>query len=158
MASRLQVLALGGALALVIAGGGVTVAVAQMSGEQVVKERSDLMKGISENNKILVAAVKSGEIDAKAAKAAEEISASAKKIPALFPAGTGDDKLRTRAKPAIWQEQAKFLGYAKDAETNFAAMAKAATAGDKSGAEAAFTKASEACSACHKEFRGPALK
>lgn len=158
MASRFKALALGVALALVIAGGGVTVALAQMSGEQAVKERSALMKGFGENNKILVAASKSGQFDAKAAKAAEEISASAKKIPALFPAGTGDDKLRTRAKPAIWQEQSKFLGYAKDAETSFAALASAAKSGDKAGAGMAFTKANEVCTACHKQFRGPALK
>ena len=158
MASRFKALTLGVGLAIVMAGGGVTVALAQMSGEQAVKERSELMKSFGENNKILAAAVKSGEIDAKAAKAAEEISAGLKKAVTLFPAGTGDDKLRTRAKPAIWQDLTKFTGYAKDAETHFAAMASAAKSGDKAGAEMAFTKGNEACTACHKEFRGPALK
>jgi cytochrome c556 len=156
MASRLKALVFGMS-ALIVASAG-TVALAQMSGEQVVKEREALMKRNSADNKIVAAAVKSGQIDAKVAKAAQEISDSAKKLPSLFPPGTGDDKLRTRAKPAIWKEQSKFLGYAKDLETGFAEVASAAKSGDAKAMTAAFKKASQTCGACHKEFRGPALK
>ncbi len=137
---------------------GATAAMAQMSGEQAVKARTDLMKAMSADNKIVVAAAKSGEIDDKAIKAAQNISDNAKKIPALFPAGTGDDKLRTRAKSAIWQEQTAFTGHAKDLETGFATLVSAAKAGDKAAVGATFAKASQACAACHKQFRGPELK
>jgi cytochrome c556 len=156
MISRGKVLALGVASAFLISGA--TVALAQMNGEQTVKERESLMKGMSANNKIVAAAAKSGQIDDKVTKAAQEISDSAKKIPSLFPAGTGDDKLRTRAKPAIWQEQSTFTGYAKDLENGFSAVASAAKSGDKAAVGAAFAKASQACGSCHKQFRGPELK
>ncbi len=158
MALRFRAVVFGAATALALAGAGVTLAWAQASGEQAVKERSDLMKSQNANNKIVAAAAKGGEIDAKVIKAAEEINATAKKILPLFPAGTGDDKLRTRAKPAIWQQWSKFEGNAKDLESGSAALVVAAKAGDKSGVAAGFTKVNEACTACHKDFRGPALK
>lgn len=158
MASRMRPIIVGLAMAAALSAGGTTIVLAQAGGEQAVKQRSDLMKTFNENNKIIAAAVKGGAIDAKVAKAAEEISAGAGKLTALFPAGTGDDKLRTRAKPAIWQDWSTFESNAKDASSSFAAVAAAAKAGDKAGVEAGFTKGNQACSACHKEFRGPALK
>jgi cytochrome c556 len=156
MLGGLRAVVFGVASAMVLAGAGV--AFAQASGEQAVKERSDLMKSFNEANKTVAAAAKGGEIDANVVKAAEHIADGAKKITSLFPAGTGDDKLRTRAKPAIWQNWATFEGDAKNLENSFAAVAVAAKAGDKAGVAATFAKANQACSACHKEFRGPALK
>jgi cytochrome c556 len=158
MASRATPIILGVAMVAALAVGGTTIVLAQANTEPVLKERSNLMKSFNENNKLIAAAVKSGEVDAKVAKAAEDISAGAKKITALFPAGTGDDKVRTRAKPGIWQDWSKFEANAKDLEGSFAAAAAAAKAGDKAGVEAGFTKGNQVCTACHKDFRGPALK
>jgi cytochrome c556 len=157
MAFRFRAVVFGMA-ALALAAAGVTAALAQASGEQAVKERSDLMKSFNDSNKIVAAAVKSGEIDAKVIAAAEQISTGARKIPALFPEGTGDDKLRTRAKAVLWQEKPKFEANAKDLETAFAEVATAAKAGDKAGVEAGFKKGNDTCNACHKDYRGPQLK
>jgi cytochrome c556 len=128
--------------------------------EAAAKERQALMKNFGSWSKTLVASSKSGTADAETAKAAEDISANMKKIPSLFPAGSGLDQMPngTRAKPDIWANFDKFQGYAKDGDAAFAEVASAAKAGNGAAVTAAFTKASAVCSSCHRDFRGPEVK
>ena len=126
--------------------------------EAVVKERQDLMKSFGEWSKTLAAAAKGAPLDAAVVKAAEDISAGMKKIPAQYPAGTGSDKMNNRAKPEIWTEMVKFTAYANDGAATYTALAASAKGGDAAAYQAAFTKAAASCAACHKEFRGPAVK
>jgi cytochrome c556 len=126
--------------------------------EAVVKERQDLMKSFGEWSKTLAAAAKGAPLDAAVVKAAEDISAGMKKISAQYPAGTGSDKMNNRAKPEIWTEMAKFTAYANDGAATYTALAASAKGGDAAAYQAAFTKAAASCAACHKEFRGPAVK
>ena len=125
------------------------------SAEELVKARLALMAGFDESSKVLIASAKAGTADAATAKAAEDISAGLKKLPSLFSAGSGSDKLKTRAKPEIWADNTKFEGYAKDNDAAFLAVAAAAKAGDGAGVTAAFTKAVASCNVCHREYRGP---
>jgi cytochrome c556 len=86
------------------------------------------------------------------AGAGSAMSAWAKQIPGLFPAGTdkGED---TKALPTIWSDSA---GYAKSAADFGAAADKltaAAKANDKDAFAAAFKEVGEACGACHKTYR-----
>ena len=126
--------------------------------EAVVKERQDLMGAFGEASKTLAAAAKGAPLDAAVVKAAEDIAAGMKKMPSLFPAGTGSDKLKNRAKPEIWAEFAKFEAYAKDGDAAYTALAAAAKGGDAAAYQSAFTKAAATCAACHKDYRGPAVR
>lgn len=124
--------------------------------ESTVKARSDLMREMAEFNKTLVAASKGGPLNAEVAKAAEGIANDMPKIPALFPAGTGPDRHpTTRARPEIWTALDKFQAYAKQGQTQFAAVAAAARSGDAAAFNAAYKQADDTCVACHREFRGP---
>ncbi len=123
--------------------------------EAAVKERQDLMGSFGEWSKTLAAAAKGAPLDAAVVKAAEDVSAGMKKIPALFPAGTGSDKMKNRAKPEIWADMAKFTAYANDGVATYSALAAAAKSGDSAAYGAAFTKANGVCNECHRDFRGP---
>ncbi len=126
--------------------------------EAAVKERQDLMGAFGEASKTLAAAAKGAPLDAAVVKAAEDIAAGMKKTPALFPAGTGSDKMKNRAKPEIWTDMAKFTAYANDGAAAHMALAAAAKGGDAAAYQSAFTKAAATCAACHKDFRGPAVR
>src|SRR5262245_32378560 len=75
-----------------------------------IRERHELMEGIGKNAKIIGDALKAGN-ETPVAAAAEKIQASAAKIPGLFPQGSTDPK--SRAKPEIWTNWAKFEESAK---------------------------------------------
>lgn len=143
------------AMTAVVGFGFSAVSVSAQSVEASLQQRHDLMESFGEWSKTLAASAKAGTADAATAKAAEDISAGMKKIPALFPAGSGSDKVKSRAKPEIWTDFAKFEAYAKEGEATFTALAAAAKGGDGAGVTAAFTKASGTCNNCHRDFRGP---
>jgi cytochrome c556 len=130
-------------------------AASAQSVEETVKARTALMDSFDDASKILIVSAKAGTADAATAKAAEDISAGLKKVPGLFPAGSGGDKIKSRAKPEIWADFAKFEGYAKDADAAFTAVAAAAKAGDGAGVTTTFAKAVASCTACHRDYRGP---
>jgi cytochrome c556 len=97
-------------------------------------------------------AVKAGVEVKSFAGAGSAMSAWAKQIPGLFPAGTdkGED---TKALPEIWSDSA---GFAKDAAALGTAADKltaAAKANDKEAFAAALKDVGAACGACHKGYR-----
>ena len=96
-----------------------------------------------------------GDLTTVAAKA-EEVSAFAKRMPALFPAGSGTESgQKTRALAAIWQNKSDFdanagmLGSAADR------LAVALKANDKTATAAAFGAMTGQCGACHRPYRAP---
>lgn len=113
------------------------------------KSSMDLQGGV-------MAAMKAGieqKTDVKAfADGAKGLVASGKLIPAMFPVGTekvGD----TKAKPAIWSDQAEF---AKDSQALVDAAQKLVTlaeADDKTGFAAQFAETGKTCGACHRAFK-----
>lgn len=131
---------------------------AAQSVEAAAKERHELMESFGDWSKTLAAAAKGAPLDAAVAKAADDVAAGMKKLPNLVPAGSGSDKLKNRAKPEIWTDMAKFVGYSNEGAAGFTALSAAAKAGDAAAYQAAFTKASATCAACHKDFRGPAQR
>ena len=135
-----------------------TAALAQ-DAAKAVKERQALMKSNGKNAKALAAAVKKGKVGAKEAAEAAQIVANAKKIPTLFPAGSGSDKFKkSRAKPEIWASMSKFEGDAAALGKAAGTFESAAKAGDAAAAGKALKMVSAACGACHKAFRGPKPK
>ena len=84
-----------GASAALVIGAGLLAACTSSSGggEKVIAERKALMKSISKDFKPIKAYVKGSGSSADVVKYANAINASAKKIPALFPKGTGPRRL-----------------------------------------------------------------
>ncbi len=71
----------------------------------------------------------------------------------LFPAGTGPDKITTRAKPEIWQDWKKFESLAKKLQQETAKLVKISKGSDKKAVAAQFKAVGRACGGCHKLFR-----
>jgi len=146
------------ALAVAVLGTGMAPPAAADMG--AVKERQNTMKAISKANKTVQGAAK-GKVDgAKAAAAANEIAMLAGKISGLFPKGTSSKELAkaTRAKPDIWMEMDKFKGDANGLKAAAEKVAKVAAMGDKAALAAAAKGLEQACTDCHKSFRGPKPK
>jgi cytochrome c556 len=150
MKSRL----LGMAVAIALAGlAGVAVA---QDKETVLKNRQATMK---EQGKDLqdVKAYLEGKADLAQAKAgAADLTQTTKKIPDLFPPGTGGPNPTGDyvAKPAIWSEWNKFLDAQKTAAVKADALVVAVNGGDKAAIEAAFTDLGKnGCGGCHTNFR-----
>ena len=118
----------------------------------VVAERKEAMKANGAAMKAIKAAVEGGKA-ADAVAPAETIAASMKKVPALFPKGSGAGD--TDALPEIWTDWAKF----EQASANSAAaadkLAMVAKSGDAGATGDALKALGGTCGACHKPFRKP---
>jgi cytochrome c556 len=130
-----------------------TLALAHEGATGVVKERMDLMKR-QQNDLKLIGEMAKGKtpFDAdKAAEAARDVGATAKKIHELFPEGSAVHP--SDALPAIWTEWDRFTGNA-DALAN-TANGLAATLETPAGQDwkAGFQKLTDACKSCHQDFR-----
>jgi cytochrome c556 len=145
---------LGAAAAIVVAGAaGLSVA---QDKETVLKDRQATMK---EQGKDLgaVKAYLDGKGDlAQAKTGAANLTQTTKKIPQLFPAGTGGPSPDGDyvAKPEIWTDWNKFLDAQKTAAAKADALLVAVNGGDKSAIEAAFADLGKnGCGGCHTTFR-----
>ncbi len=97
----------------------------------------------------------SGDLTTVAAKAGE-ISAFARRIPTLFPVGSGvESGITTRALPAVWQNKPDFEANAgilgREADKLMAAL----QANDKIAATAAFVATTAQCGVCHRSYLAP---
>src|SRR6266404_4446354 len=138
MLSAMKSRLLGAALAIVLAGGS-GVALAQDK-ETIFKNRQATMK---EQGKDLgaVKAYLDGKGDLAQAKAgATNLTQTTKKIPDLFPAGTGGPNPTGDyvAKPVIWTDWNTFLEAQKTAASKADALLVAVNGGDKTAIETAF--------------------
>jgi cytochrome c556 len=124
--------------------------------ETVIKNREALMKGQGKD----LGSVKSyteGKADlAQAEAGATGLTQSTKKIPEVFPPGSGgtnsDGKYAT--KPAIWTDWNKFLDAQKTASDKAEALLVAVKSGNKVAIETAFGDLGKnGCGGCHETFR-----
>jgi cytochrome c556 len=143
-----------GAAAIIVAGTA-GFALAQDK-EAVLKERQATMKEQGKD----VGAVKAyldGKGDlAQAKTSADNLTQTTKKIPQLFPPGTGGPSPDGDyvAKPEIWTDWNKFLDAQKAAAAKADALLVAVNGGDKSAIEAAFNDLGKnGCGGCHTTFR-----
>jgi cytochrome c556 len=131
---------------------GITTVVFAQSGDPIA-ERKALMKSTA------AAAGNAGKMlkgempyeKATADAALKQLSETAAKAPALFPAGS--DKGDTRALPKIWENKADF-------DAKFAKMGQdVAAAQSKTGSldefRAAFGPVGQNCAGCHQDYRRP---
>jgi cytochrome c556 len=124
--------------------------------EQVIKDRQALMKEQGKGAGA-VKAYLDGKGDLAQAKAgAANLTQTTKKIPDLFPPGTGGPNPTGDyvAKPVIWTDWNKFLDVQKAAASKAEALLVAVNGGDKTAIEAAFTDLGKnGCGACHTTYR-----
>jgi cytochrome c556 len=154
MSSAMKSRLLGAALAILMAGGS-GMALAQDK-ETILKNRQATMK---EQGKDLgaVKAYLEGKGDLAQAKAgATNLTQTTKKIPDLFPPGTGGPNPTGdyAAKPVIWTDWNKFIEAQKTAASKADALLVAVNGGDKTAIETAFNDLGKnGCGGCHTTFR-----
>jgi cytochrome c556 len=123
---------------------------------RVMHDRHEAMERLGKAMKELHRALDASPLDVNAVRAQTAIMATiAPKIPAFFPAGTGPDVGKTRAKPEIWQQQDLFIRKSKDFGAAAQAIDAAAKAGDMNKVMGLHDRVDQACDACHKPFRAP---
>ena len=84
---------------------------------------------------------------------AEAIYGVSRDLDALFPAGSGPDKVKTDAKPAVWQQLPEFKHDAEQLERESAKLAELAKKGDAKAFDEQFKVVGETCNDCHNSFR-----
>ncbi len=84
--------------------------------------------------------------------AAKGLSAWGHVIPSMFPDGTQAGH-GTKAKPEVWSDRAGFEKAAENFWTQADKLAVLAEANDKPGFAAQFTATTQACGACHRNYR-----
>ena len=140
---NLRSLAVGVVLAL-----GVSSLVVAVAGP--VEDRQDAMKSIGQSMKDGAALNAPTTFDAAKAKATMgAVAAAAKKLPSLYPPGSGADP-KTAADPKIWEDTADFNKRLAELAT------LATTASNATTVEAykpAFTAVGATCKSCHDVYR-----
>ena len=123
---------------------------------KIMHERHEAMEGLGKAMKTLHRELDSSKPDINVVRAQTSTMASvAAKIPSWFPAGTGPDVGKTRAKPEIWKQPALFTKTSKDYLAAAQGIDAAAKAGDLHKVMALHESVDKACKACHDPFRAP---
>jgi len=123
---------------------------------KIMHDRHEAMEGLGKAMKDLHRELDSGKPDINVIRAQTATMAStAAKIPSFFPAGTGPDVGKTRAKPEIWTQKDLFSRKAKDFLAASQAIDAAARTGDANKVMALHDNVDKACKACHDPFRAP---
>ena len=124
--------------------------------QALMKEREHHMEAFGDATKKAANALKSSSPDAAPVRsAAAEIEALAPKLLSWFPAGTGPDVGKTRAKPEIWQKPEDFAVKAHDFEQAAMQFNVAAKSGDLTQINVTFDALGKSCKACHDLYRAP---
>ncbi len=154
MISAIKRRAFGAVLIMAIAGAG-AMASAQDK-DAILKDRQATMKQQGKDAGT-VKAYLSGKADQPAAvAAATDLTKTTRKIPDLFPPGSGgpspDGDFQPKA--TVWTDWDKFLDAQKAAAAKADALLAAMTAGDKAAIQTAFADLGKnGCGACHTTFR-----
>ena len=112
-----------------------------------IPKRQAIMKGMGASVGAINTATGAGDF-ATAQTKATELAVNAKSLGALFPAGSGPDAGKTRAKAEIWSDQAGFgAAYGK--------LTAATAAKDADKVKAAIGGLQQSCGGCHTPYRGP---
>ena len=121
---------------------------------QRMHERHEGMEQIGKSFKLAGRSLKSGTTDLGVVRSsAATIAWLSAKSTAWFPAGTGPDVGKTRAKPEIWQKPADFVARDRAFQQAAAASDAAAKSGDMAAAQARFSDLGKTCKTCHDSYR-----
>jgi len=123
---------------------------------KIMHARHEAMEGLGKAIKTLHRELDARKPDINVIRAqTSTMAADGAKIPSWFPAGTGPDVGKTRAKAEIWKQQDVFARKAKDYAAAAQAIDAAAKAGDVNKVMALHENVDKACKACHDPFRAP---
>jgi cytochrome c556 len=117
----------------------------------IVKQRMDEMEHIGRVVKRINERLKSKRGLADIARDAEEVRASASRIPSLFPPGRRDG--HSEAKPAVWERWPEFEAASRALVDESEKLAAAARSGQEAAITEQFRATTRACSGCHDVFR-----
>lgn len=122
----------------------------------LMKQREANMKALGDATGKVGKSLQSGNPDlAVIRQAAAQIASLAPKVGSWFPAGTGPDVGKTRAKAEIWQKPEDFVLKAHDLSQAATDFNDAAKLGDINRIKATFGAVGKSCKACHDLYRAP---
>lgn len=121
--------------------------------ENAIKYRQSAMFMMAQNFG-RVAGMAGGRIpfDAKVAAESAVLAEYMSKLP-WEGFGAGTDLGKTKAKPEIWTNRAKFDDYAKKMQTEMSKLAVAAKTGNLDSIKLAVNTTSGTCKSCHDDFQ-----
>ena len=120
---------------------------------QVMKVRHDGMEAIGDSFKAAHRAL-GGTPDLPTVRTnAAKIAQLSQQASGWFPAGTGPDVAKTRAKPEIWQTAEDFAAKLRNFQAAAHAFDAAARGNDVAAMNARFADLGGACKACHDKYR-----
>lgn len=123
---------------------------------KIMHQRHEAMEGLGKAMKTLHRELDSSKPNINVIRAQTGTMASAgARIPGWFPAGTGPEVGKTRAKAEIWKQPDVFARKAKDYAAAAQAIDAAARTGDVNKVMALHENVDKACKACHDPFRAP---
>lgn len=139
------------AVVLALTAGGAMAATAA----ETIAARQAGFKQIGASMKGLNDELKAGSPDkAKLAALAKTMNTQAKLVPRWFPKGSGPEAgVKTKAKPQIWAESAKFATLTKNLQTETAKLQTVAASGDLDALRAQIRATGGTCKACHDPYR-----
>ena len=124
--------------------------------KRLMHERHEGMEEIGDATKRISNQLKSSSPDvAQIQQSAAKIAQLAPKAQAWFPAGTGPDVGKTRAKPEIWQKRDDFRAKMREFDQAAQAFHAAAQTGDLGRIRTSFADLGKTCKACHDSYRAP---
>lgn len=120
----------------------------------VVAYREAVMKSLSGHMKAL-GLIAAGQVGyaAHATLHASAIAEIARVLPELFPAGSGPDRVKTDALPAVWTDAAGFAAAAARLQSESGRLDAAARAGAPGSLRQPAANVGKACTACHEGYR-----
>jgi cytochrome c556 len=120
---------------------------------QIMKTRHDGMEAIGDAFKAIHRAL-GGTPDVPTVRTnAAKIAQLSQKASGWFPAGTGPDVAKTRAKPEVWQTPDDFAAKLRGFQGAARAFNAAAAGNDVAAMNARFNDLGGACKACHDKYR-----
>ena len=122
----------------------------------LMKQRNDNMKAMGDAAGKVGKSFQSGSPDLNVIRqAAAQIASLAPKVVSWFPAGTGPDVGKTRAKAEIWQKPEDFASKAHDLSQAATDFNDAAKLGDMNRIKVTFGAMGKTCKTCHDLYRAP---
>lgn len=118
----------------------------------VMKARHDGMEAIGDSAKAAHRAQSGPDLVTIRSNAAR-IAQLSKQASGWFPAGTGPDIAKTRAKADIWQDSEDFALKLRNFQAAARTFNEAASGNDAAAINAAFGQLNGACKACHDKYR-----
>jgi cytochrome c556 len=122
----------------------------------LMMEREHHMETFGDATKTIGKALKASSPDAGPIRqSAAKIAELAPKLESWFPAGTGPEVGKTRAKAEIWQKPEDFALKTHDFNRAAQDFNVAASSGDLSQINTTFDALGKTCKACHDLYRAP---